>query len=419
MGSRLSGSRKYAAKTKTGSDGNGTDFVSYRGRVQDDQVSLPNAGFSEKAMLLSTKYDAEISVTPDETHTGQWQHAAAFTRTGNGSLTRILEQALPAPGGVFLSAHASPPQRSRKLDKRKLALLSRMEPDRKMPVPTGVAEDSFERTQPDGQMGLSSEPAPDSIEEDPLLKLYPTEEFDLTFFAHLERLRPGQHLSLANFEKKPEWNGLTGRCTHCDSTFHVWTVQLDCGKRVRVLPLDWQTVLLANLWPIAGSCVYGIYMVNILAHPWQSKRCRKVRIHVPPEKPVEQRVENVAEAQDVLGYAPQVPEIAVQAENQIAHRPAIKLTVDDSDEVQPRSLQIGDTVTMHSLPQIGIGRITGFGDTRSVVHVTFGVCGHSYKFSYSELVRYERQPKHTLGSMIRRQDPQRDDPLKRLAQPLL
>jgi len=412
MGSRISGSRKYAAKKKTGSDGNGTDFVSYRGRVQVDQVSLPNAGFSEKAMLLSTNYDAEMSFTPrDEPHMGQWQHANAFTRSGNGSLTRILEQALPAPGGVFLSAHAPPPQRSRKLDKSKLALLARMEPGKKMPVPTSVAVDSFETTQPDRQMRVSSPAAIDSTEKDPLLKLYPTEEFDITFFAHLERLRPGQRLSLGNFVQKPEWNGLTGSCTHCDATFAVWTIQLDCGKRVRVLPLHWQTVLLANLWPIVGSCVFDIYVVDILAHPWQSKRSRKVRIHVPPESPVVQSVENVANAEDRFEYKPQTPELVVDL---LARRPANKLTSDGSDEAQPRSLQVGDTVTMHSLPQIGIGRITDFGDTRSVVHVTFGDRGHSYKFSYSELVRYERQPKHVLGSMMRRQDPQRDDPLKKL-----
>merc|ERR1712070_842301 len=141
---------------------------------------------------------------------------------------------------------------------------------------------------------LDTGPAVPSISPDEALMnqiegLYPADEYEMTMFATLPRLRPGESIILQDFKEKKAMNNMKGKCLDCDTKFHVWTLLLANGQAIRVVPHSIHKAIMvkknakdnvALSKPVDGFITYGTDIVQVILDADNVNLRRHVKEHV-------------------------------------------------------------------------------------------------------------------------------------------
>jgi len=114
---------------------------------------------------------------------------------------------------------------------------------------------------------------------------FPEDEFEMTLYAFLPRLRPGESITLQDFKEKKTLNGSRGKCVDHDGGLHVWTILFEDGKKMRVVPKNLQKAMMnpddnKGGKPVLGFIAYGTDIVEVVLDTTNAVLQRHVKEHV-------------------------------------------------------------------------------------------------------------------------------------------
>jgi hypothetical protein len=226
---------------------------------------------------------------------------------------------------------------------------------------------------------------------------FPADEFDMTMYAVLPRLRPGETVVLQDFKEMKSINEMKGHCQVCDAKIHVWTLLLSNGQKVRCVPPAMQKAILRMhaeqehatkaAKPVNGFLLYGHEIVQVILDPTPPSHHRHIKAHVvkipsPREQTHEEPVEKPrAKAKRKAKAKPKQEEVDDFGEEEV--------------EIKEKDFEIGDMVVMKDVggARLGVGKIKELGDKPGMMRVEFGQRGGVYNLEIGELKHFEGRRK--------------------------
>jgi hypothetical protein len=215
---------------------------------------------------------------------------------------------------------------------------------------------------------------------------FPADEFEMTMYAALPRCRPGEEIILQDFKEKKILNGVKGHCVDHDARLHVWTILLEDGKKMRVLPQAVQKALMKenednnnSTKPVEGFVAFGHDIIQVILNTDHSVgHHREVKPHVvrPKTPPKEHHVEEVVEEK-----------VEVKKKAKKKHKKHDVQEEVKVEEAEKHHFEVGDNVVMKDPvgARLGVGRVKEMGDRPGMVRVEFGQRGGVYNLEEVEL----------------------------------
>jgi len=243
----------------------------------------------------------------------------------------------------------------------------------------------------------------ETVEE--IRRKFPDDEYEMTMFAVLPRLRPGEDFTLQDFKERKTLNGMTGVCKGHDADLHCWTLMLEDTRQVRVVPPGIAKAMLALKLdeivggkPIEGFITYADNIIQVVLEVTEKDIHRHVKERaevVQAPTPAKQVVRNVKQDADEEPKAPQV-------KRKVRPRKTASLdSIDDQEEPAESGVkfEVGDMVMMKDAggARLGVGKIKEMGDKPGFVRVEFGQRGGVINLETTELEPFTRSRKSAKG----------------------
>jgi len=235
-------------------------------------------------------------------------------------------------------------------------------------------------------------PGPSACEVmDELSEKYPSREFELTAFACLPGLRPGMGVTLGACDEQPSLNDLAGLCKDYDCGYHVWVLQFDDERWMRVIPLEMRSAMLTDdgdTKKCVKCCIaYGEDVGDLLID--REQKTRREYFDGPSPKPRKPKPVAVAVAEPTP--EPEEPARPVVVPRPEKPKPVVQpIEVPEAEDVK-HGYQAGDLVTFLEARGLGIGKVIGVGKSEGEVLVQFGKGSHIYSLESAHLEKVKKK----------------------------